>query len=145
MIKTPLNKKGFTLIEIVIVMAILGLLLGGLLSTFIFSLNFFSEEDSQIVRQENLRFVSVEFEKDIRKSDQIVTVSGSCVAIGSIDYCLSANQVTREEVVIAKNIDVFTVLLDVDGAYINLSLSSTNDDRGNDVSITTRIYLRKGD
>jgi len=145
MLRNINNQKGFTLLEIMVVIIILGIILGALTSAFAFSLNFFSEEDSQIVRQESLRFVSIQLEKDIRKSLQVVTVSGSCTSIGSIDYCLVGNQVTREGAMIAENIDIFSVTLAPDNSYIDLVLSSTVDDRGNDVSVNTRIFLRKGD
>jgi len=138
------NKNGFTLLELVIVIIILGIIMGGVVSAFAFGLNFYTDEDSSIDRQENLRFVAVSFEKDIRKSPtQIVVVSGACASFDSIQYCLVGNTIERNGNVIAENVDEMTITHG--GTFLDLELSSTPDDRSNDVNISTRIYLRKGD
>lgn len=143
---SKLSNKGFTLIELVIIMAILGIILGVVVSVFAFGLNFFSDEDSAIVRQEDLRRVAVIFEKDVRKSaSQIVTTSGQCANIDTTIYCLDGNSVKKDGIVISKNIDNFSVYVDPAGSFIDISLSSTVDNRNQDVDLSTRIYLRKGD
>lgn len=138
------NKKGFTLLELVVVIIILGIIMGGVVSAFAFGLKFYTDEDSSIDRQANLRFVAVNFEKDIRKSPtQIVDVTGACASFDSIQYCLVGNTVEKNGVAIAENVDGMTITHG--GTYLDLDLSSTPDERNNDVNISTRIYLRKGD
>lgn len=138
------NKKGFTLIELIIVIVVIGIIMGGVVSAFAFGMQFFSDEDSSIGIQENLRFVAVNFEKDVRKStSQSVTTSAPCATIDTVVYCLVGTNIERNSVVIAHDIAAFIVYSTIE--YIDLEISSIADDRGNDVSISTRIYLRRGD
>lgn len=143
--RVKLNKKGMTLIELVVVMAVLGLVLSGVTIIIGFASNFFSEEDSSIIRQENLRLVTVNFEKDVRKSNQDVSENSGCVLVGTINYCLSDNDMTRNGLKIAEEIATFDVSLASDDSYLDLLVVTTPDERGNTAQAETRIYLRKGD
>jgi len=143
--RVKLNKKGMTLIELVVVMAVLGLVLSGVTIIIGFASNFFSEEDSSIIRQENLRLVTVNFEKDVRKSNQDVSENSGCVLVGTINYCLSDNDITRNGLKIAEEIATFDVSLASDDSYLDLLVVTTPDERGNTAQAETRIYLRKGD
>ncbi|MEA5027064.1 MAG: prepilin-type N-terminal cleavage/methylation domain-containing protein [Erysipelotrichaceae bacterium] len=139
------NKKGFTLIEMVVVLAVLGLVLAGLTTVVGFAAGFFKDEDSSIMRQENVRYVTVNFEKDLRTSDQSVTKVNGCVYIDTIAYCLVDNKVLRNDIVIASYIESFDVTIDGSGSYLDLVVASTPDGRDQTVSAETRLYLRKGD
>jgi len=143
--RSILNKKGLTLIELLVAIAVLGFVLAGVTTIVAFASKFFSEEDSSIIRQENLRIVTVNFEKDVRKSDQNVTENNGCILIDSITYCLVGNDITRNDAIIAKEIDTFDVNLAGDGSYLDLLVITTADERGKTMQAETRIYLRKGD
>ena len=61
------NKKGFTLIELIIAMLII-VIVFGILANFVgFASRFYSDESSQVVSQESIRILSLSFEKDVRK------------------------------------------------------------------------------
>lgn len=62
-----MRKKGFTLIELVIVMAIIVIAMSTLTSVVVFATNYYQDEYSESVTQEDLRLVAVLMEKDIRR------------------------------------------------------------------------------
>lgn len=58
-----MRKKGFTLIELVIVMAIIVIAMSTLTSVVVFATNYYQDEYSESVTQEDLRLVAVLMEK----------------------------------------------------------------------------------
>ncbi len=139
------DKKGFTLIELIIVIALITIISAGVVGIVIFSTDFFKSEDSDIVRQENVRIVTVNFEKDVRKSNQEVVQADGCVNVNTVEYCLTNNIIYRDGIQLAKNISLFDIDIAVDGSFLDLLVVSTPNDEGDEVSAETRIYLRKGD
>lgn len=76
------SQKGFTLIELVITMLVLVIVFGMLAGLVGFATRFYSDESSQVHRQESLRLFAVTFEKDVRRFVEhqdyfLVTVSGN--------------------------------------------------------------------
>lgn len=61
------SQKGFTLIELVITMLVLVIVFGMLAGLVGFATRFYSDESSQVHRQEALRLFAVTFEKDVRR------------------------------------------------------------------------------
>jgi len=139
------NKKGFTLIELIIVIALIAIISAGMVGIVVFSTDFFASEDSDIIRQENVRIVTINFEKDVRKSNQEVLEINGCINVNSIDYCLSDNAIYRDGIKLAGYISLFDIDIDGDGSFLDLLVVSTPNDEGDEVSTKTRIYLRKGD
>lgn len=141
-----LNRKGFTLIELVITMLILVIVFGILANLVGFSTTFFRDENTQVANQTALRQVAVTFEKDVRRfalNSTMVAVSGTCASLGStVTYCHHvANQtITRNGVVVAKGIEAFTVTLS--SSKVNLTMSTIDDSRGHDIDISYDVYFR---
>lgn len=145
MLKALRNKKGFTLIELIITITILLIVLGLVTSLVTFFTRFYSDENSQLSRQENLRLLALQIEKDIRQSDQVVTEASGCYFIGStspIKYCKVGTDVTRNDNVIAREIEVFSLGIQEDTNYLDLEIEAIADTRGSVVNIETRIFLR---
>ncbi len=139
------NIKGFTLIELIIVIALITIISAGVVGIVVFSTDFFKSENSDIIRQENVRIVTVNFEKDIRKSNQEVIQADGCVNVNAVEYCLTNNIIYRDGLQLAKNISLFEIDIAGDGSFLDLLVVSTPNDEGSEVSAETRIYLRKGD
>lgn len=151
--KTLNNKKGFTLLELVIAMFILIVVLGIVNAIVLFSTDFLMDEDSQLVNQSNVRILYVQLEKDIRKfgvpEATVFNATDSCYTLGTspstIVYCYNAtgNFVTRAGTVLATNIESFDVVKAAGSYSIDLNIVSDFDDRNQNNIIDVRLYLRK--
>ena len=64
------NKRGFTLIEVLVVLLITSILLGVIYLVFNQSVSTFTKEESRVENQQSLRQAALVIEKDIRESDQ---------------------------------------------------------------------------
>lgn len=145
------NKQGLTLVEILVTVLILAIILGMIASIVGFFSNFYSDESQYINRQENMRILMLNLEKDIRMSDQQVNLSDTCYIIGlgggstsSHTYCLTSGNITRDGTIIAKNIGTFQLTTNTDGTIINVDIKMIPDTRGKEVKALYTIYLRQG-
>jgi prepilin-type N-terminal cleavage/methylation domain-containing protein len=143
------EKKGFTLIEIMVTIIILTIVFGMLATLVSFFARFYRDENSQLDRQENMRLLLVLLEKDVRMSNQSVDFSGTCYVIGTddqvasqVEYCVSGEQVVREGVVVAREIDTFELISTND--FIDVNIQAIPDSRGKVLEVSSRIFLRKG-
>lgn len=142
-----LNRKGFTLIELVITMLIVVIVFGILANLVGFSTTFFRDENTQVANQTALRQVAVTFEKDVRRyalKSSMISQSGEwCTSLDTaVTYCyvVADQTITRNGVVVANKIDAFTVI--ADSIKVNLSISTIDDSRGQDVDISYDVYFR---
>lgn len=143
------NKKGFTVIEVVVSLLILAIILGMSSSVVSFFSRFYSNETTQINRQENVRLLLSYIERDIRKSNQEIDLDGTCYKIGTDDaeqqsvYCVNDSQVTRNGVVIAHEIQTLSMSTNLDGTIVNLVVAARPDTRGDTFETSYTIYLRQ--
>jgi prepilin-type N-terminal cleavage/methylation domain-containing protein len=143
------SKKGLTLVEVIVTVFIAAIVFGMVASIVGFFSGFFGDETQQINRQENMRILILNMEKDIRTSDQMIDFSGDCYIIGlgdgtttSHEYCFLNGEVTRDGVVIARNVATFT-LTTTDGSRIIVDIRMIPDSRGIQVEASYTIYLRQ--
>ncbi len=110
-------KKGFTLVELLVAMAVSAIVLLGVISMFSSILKAEDQLDSYVQAQDSVRIISITVEKDIRTSSQqiVISNSGTCTiiedtnALEVIEYCLSNKNLTRNDQHIGSNIKVFSV------------------------------------
>ena len=96
------KSKGFTLIETMVVILVLGLLLTGVYAIFDSGVKLFAKDQTQIANQESIRTVLTSIEKKIRKFDSDTPISvdaGKCLVIPiplsqPDKYCLSNGAIT---------------------------------------------------
>jgi len=146
-----LNKKGLTLIEILVTVLIAAIIMGMIASIFGFFARFYTSENRQVNRQENMRILLLNLEKDIRMSDQEVDLTGTCYIIGSgadstpsHEYCFdNINKiVSRNGNILARGVDIFT-LKTTDDSYIAVNIQMIPDGDRKLVKATYTIYLRQ--
>jgi prepilin-type N-terminal cleavage/methylation domain-containing protein len=148
------NNKGFTLIELVVTMAVLSIVMGLIVGLVTQSLKFFRDEDNQVTNQAALRQIALEFEKDVRKyvlAETEFEISGNCSIIkplieSNISYCYdSVNKtVTRNGLVIGENVGQFTAVYNNANHYITLLIQSLPDGYGRVNEVSVNIYIRIG-
>ncbi len=141
------NKKGFTLLEIVVTFTILVLLLGVVASATVLTQQFSTGEHSRVELQNEVRIALAWIDSDVRSSNQLAVPDSTCfILIGSenIRYCLVGDELTRNDQPIAENLTSFTYTIDATNGTLEVNLTSILDRYGNPVSITDTYYLRDG-
>jgi Tfp pilus assembly protein PilE len=144
-----LNKKGFTLIELVITMRIVVIVFGVLANLVGFSTAFFRDENTQVANQTALRQVAVTFEKDVRRyalNSTQITVSVTCYTLGTtttVTYCHDvANQtISRNGVIVARGIQTLSVDTSIT-SFVKLRLVTIPDSRNQVSDIEYIVYYR---
>ena len=145
--KHPLDLKGFTLIELVVAMAIFAIIGSVLVTIFVAGVKYFSDERSQLFNQSNISVISGALESDTRKSSAM-TISNSCLVLtqstANVTYCLNTttHQFTRNNTVIGDNIASVTYTITLN--KLTLNVLSVADHRGVQNKITMTYYLREG-
>jgi len=142
------DHQGFTLIELIVAMAIFGIIGSVLVTIFVAGITYYSQEKSQLLNQENISGISAAFEADTRKSTA-AAISGSCLVFTlstgtNSTYCLntSTHQYSRNNSVIADNITA--VSYTITNNKVVLTVSTINDRRGVSNTINLTYYLREG-
>jgi prepilin-type N-terminal cleavage/methylation domain-containing protein len=140
------SAKGFTLLEVVLAIAIFSVILVVSYSILLTGLSLYNKNTVTIEEQRYLRMVFMKIDKDIRSYDGVIgdiTVSGSTLSISSdISYSFdsSAGSITRTDSagssVIATGISSFTPQIETNSILVELT--GSNDGQ----SIQSRIKLR---
>lgn len=145
------KNRGYTLIEVVVVAAIIAVMLSGVYVIFDQGVKMFAKDRTQVANQESIRTVMTSIEKKIRKADAptpLQIVSG-CLVIYSITttntYCQTGNSITLNGNVILDRISTFTATISLSNSLnVTISISSIADSMGQVNSLTETYNVRKG-
>lgn len=110
-------KRGFTLIELIIAMAVSSILVLGLIYVLSTILKAEKVQDEFVRAQEAVRITSLAIEKDIRQSSQQLEVrhEGNCTYVDdtktlvSQAYCINDHFLEHNGVVLSNNIEFFEI------------------------------------
>lgn len=134
------KKNAFTLIELVITLAIVALITGAAVSAFVFGPKSFGTQVNWLSNQYRVRDLTRSISKEVRTVDKVdIKVKATSLKIGENTYSFSNETVYRNGKVFSTEIMEFTYSLDDD--LFTLTASST-DKRGKPVSMTVEIYIR---
>lgn len=158
------NRKGFTLIELVITMMVLVIVFGMLAGLVGFATRFYSDESSQVNRQETLRLFAVNFEKDVRtlveheayfistESGGIKTFElGEPASASLITYTFNSTEGrvyrTQSGTTTTVATDIFNVTVTKDTSiithpFLHFTVQGRPDGRGTVNEVDIKVYLR---
>lgn len=142
-----MNKsKGFTLIELVVALAISTIILGVIFVVFSSIMKTYTNEKNRILLQDANRIVSLTIEGDIRKSSQSISIveDGACFQIvdtimgSSTTYCIEENTVSRDGVFLSDNIQDVNLVLNGNAVTLDIIVFSAEET----LNYEKTIYLR---
>lgn len=145
--KQRLDHQGFTLIELVVAMAIFAIIGSVLVTIFVAGVKYFSDERSQLFNQGNISVISGAIESDTRKASAM-TISNSCLVLtqsaSNVSYCLNTttHEYKRNNTIIGDNIASVTYTITLN--KLTLNILTVADHRGIQNKITMTYYLREG-
>jgi len=132
-----MNKKGFTIAEIAVVVALLAVAALLMYSFFGQGLKLFTYESEAADKQMNLRVVLSDITNRARLADpSAITYDSNTLTVGSDSYKLTGNQIKRNGAVIANGITAFSV--EISSGMLSITITNTAG-----TSISTSISLSR--
>jgi len=149
--KNLINKKGFSLIEMMVVVVILGLIVLGLVTFFTGGARSWVVGQSQLEAQRNARQVMDIMVREIREGNSF-TISTDKKSIkisyptsfgkGPVTYSLSSTTVNRDGSTVIKNVKTLEfTFTDSSKVHILLEVDVDNDGKP-DITLNTDVNLR---
>lgn len=147
------KNKGFTLIEVVVVAAIIAVMLSGVYVIFDQGVRMFAKDRTQVANQESIRTVMTSIEKKIRKADANATKpinveSGCLIIYNSITtfdtFCKSGNSILLNGTGILDGISDFNPVLVNPYLEVTITITSIADSMGQQNTLTETYNVRKG-
>ena len=133
------NNKGFTLIELVIVLALIGIVLSMIFSPIIFSSQNFRTQNEKANITSNLRTTMDHLTRQIRKANVVEVVDDNTIKIDSKVYTIEGRNLTKDDSVVISGIDKLIINEDGEGIRIEVVIM---DRKGKEHSLSSFINIR---
>jgi len=144
------NQRGFSLIEMMVVVAILGLIVLGLVTFFTGGTKSWVAGQSQLEAQRNARQAMDRMVREIREGNSIASGSNTSITINylasfgksPVTYRLSGTTISRDGNPLINNVKTLNFTYpDVSKVHILLEVDVDGDDRP-DITLNTDVNLR---
>lgn len=142
------RNKGFTLIEVMIVLAILVIIFAMVGPLFVTGINYFRDSNNRVITQGNARRIMTDLSREVRDADpdDVVLNSSSEIEVEDFRYSYSTttkeitktNMATAESIVIAREVTLFNVTRDVNTIVFEVRSSWDDSTIKTTVTIRTR-------
>lgn len=140
------NKKGFTLVEVIVAMLVTGIILSAVYFVFIKSFLMSQGQAEFINAQDAIRTSALMIESDIRKSSQSIETEtiGTCTTItdtltsDTFEYCVQDSKLIRNGNVLIDHVKS----IEFDNQINYVSFEITGLYQGKEIKHEKRIYLR---
>ena len=134
------RRAGFTLLELVIALAIMTVIVGACMSAFAFGPRSFTNQVNSLANQYRVRDVTRNVSRDARRTDlEDITVGAGYIVLGEITYTYSDESVYRNGTEITGGIKVFDYSLD--GNRLTVEVEST-ENGSESFALTVDVYIR---
>ena len=144
-IKMKLNKKGITLIELIIAIGILSMVLALGYSLYLTGVRGFLRETTSVDNQFKVRHASTTIGRQIRRADT-VTVDGGKLKLtypngSSLVYRLQGNVIMEGTNKLVEGINTFTASITGNTIFLTIESKENSDDEAYELS--SQITIRK--
>lgn len=142
------NTKGFTLIELIVVLSVTTILLGIVISILLQSIHMYKIDETKSANQDSLNVASSSIETKIRSATNVSLSGADCVVTtASSTYTYSLNTTSHTLSINGSSLTdrISSFSCSVSGNVVTISISTITDNAGNYQSFDTSIILRKGD
>ena len=139
------NNKGFTLIEIIVTLAIITLIFAMIIPLFVTGVDFFAKSNGMVMDQVNLRKTITDMSREIRDASSITIVSATEINLGNCvyEYLEDTNQITKyfpdtdSTTVVSERVALFEVIQNDDLIEIRVKAEGPGS------TIVTKVSVRE--
>ncbi|WP_245208202.1 prepilin-type N-terminal cleavage/methylation domain-containing protein [Sediminibacillus dalangtanensis] len=135
------NDKGFTLVELLAVLALLGLIIILAGSVTWFGQNQYTSQLEETKQQAEVRLALKQITKDVRQADSL-TVTNNQLKLDEVVYRLNAGHLLRNGRMVAEGISDFQVEPTEQGAGVTLQIKGASDSHQLS-EVSTVLYIRE--
>ncbi len=118
------RKKGFTLVELLVTIALIAVVASLMFTFFGQGLSLYTEETKSADEQMNLRQVLSDITNKVRLADASgISCTSDVLTVDGTTYRRNGQQILRDSAVIANGISAFTA--SISGGMLNISIQNT--------------------
>ena len=134
------NEHGVTLVELLAVLAMIGMILLLISNVHIFGQKQFNSQTTQINHESDVRYVMNVITKEIRRSPS-VSISNNIISTGTSTFKLIGKELYQGDSVLEDGIDEFNV--QQTGNKISITIKSVPNQYEKVASLSTKLYIRE--